>query len=858
MNKDVKPPRLSALVISLLARYNGQHRMREDLHEEFLDLVETEGARRARRWYFRQAFRSIPVYMLSSLLWSCLMFKNYLKITLRNLAKQKAISVINISGLAIGMACCLCISLWVLDELSFDRFHENADRLYLATVTRTYSTGEEISCRTCPPLGPTLQAEYSDIALTARHRDLPTMLVRYREKVFYEPDITTVDPSFFRMFSFPFVRGDKDSALNQPSAVVISTDIARKYFGEDDPLGKTLIFNNTDNYVVTGVFQNVPSNSHITFDIALPWSYMHGSPFYDENYWDTGYLETYVLLNPAADPAAVQGKIRDLYQRHIDDTRATLALYPVVDIHLYSNFFRSSVGSIDYVIIFSSLAQFVFLIACINFMNLSTARSANRAKEIGLRKVAGARRGQIIRQFIGESILMAGLALVAAVLLLAAFLPEFNDLSGKEISLLGSINTGILLTGFVLSAVVTGLVAGSYPALYLSSFQPSETLRGVFHRGKAGVTFRKLLVVVQFTLSILLIIFSMVVFSQLNHMLSMDLGWDKDHLLYVNMRSGPHENYSVLKSRLLRDARIRGVSATQSLPTYFGNSSGNVQWEGKDPDLNLSVNFSSVDYDFVKTMDIQLDEGRSFSREFASDVVNGVLINREFKRRMGFTTAAGREVSFCGEPRRIVGVTQDFHTHSAREAMEPAIMLLSDKNLHYMVVRIDGASTAAALAFLEQTWREVIPDYPLVYTFFDDRIAEAYRREACMSHLLGYAAVLAAFIACLGLFGLSSFTAEKRTREIGIRKVFGASSEKIVALLSSDFLKLVVLANLIAWPVAFWAVNTWLEQFSYRADIGVPVYLLAGATALLVALLAVSVQSVKVARANPANSLRHE
>jgi hypothetical protein len=372
------------------------------------------------------------------------------------------------------------------------------------------------------------------------------------------------------------------------------------------------------------------------------------------------------------------------------------------------------------------------------------------------------------------------------------------------------------------------------------------------------VTFRKVLVVFQFTLSILLIIFSMVVFSQLDYMLNMDMGWDKDHLLYVNMRSGPHENYQVLKSRLAGDARIRGVSATQSLPTYFGNSSGNVQWEGKDPDLNLSVNFSSVDYDFVKTMDIQLDEGRPFSREFASDAVNGVLINREFKRRMGFATAAGREVTFGGEPRRIVGVTKDFHTHSARVGMEPAIMMLSETSLHFMVVRIDGAQVAAALSFLEQTWNEVIPDYPLVYTFFDDRIEQSYRREACMSHLLGYSAVLAALIACLGLFGLSSFTVEKRTREIGIRKVFGASGRKIVTLLSSDFLKLVILANLIACPVAYWVVNSWLEQFSYRADIGVAVYLLAGAAALLVAFLAVSVQSLKVARANPVESLRHE
>jgi len=787
------------------------------------------------------------------------MFKNYFKITIRNLVKHKASSFINIIGLAIGMACCLCISLWVLDELSYERFNENSERIYLVTVNYAYSDGKQISSRTSAPLCPTLMAEFSDIEIGARHRELNTMLIRYQNKVFFESNISTVDPSFFSIFSFPFVIGNKDTALNQPNSVVISQDIAHKYFGNDNPLGKALTFNNSDNYIVNGVIENVPGNSHLQFDIVLPWSYMKKISWYDENYWSSGFLETYVLLEQSANPQGVREKIKDLYKKHIDNSIAEISLFPIVDIHLYSHFFRSSSsGNIKYVFIFTAIALLVLLIACVNFMNLSTAKSSNRSKEIGFRKVAGANKSQIVRQFFGESILMAFMALVFAVFLLIMFLPHFNSLTGKQISLFGTVNTGVLLMGLAATALITGIISGSYPALYLSSFQPVQIFRGSLSKGIGGGKFRKPLVIFQFCMSIFLIIVSFIVVGQLRYMLNMDVGWNKDHLLYVNMRSGPLKEYPLLKSKLKNDFRINGVSATQSLPTYFGNSSSNVNWEGKDPNQKIFANFTSVDFDFIKTLKIEMAEGRSFSKEFMSDLSNGAIINQEFKRKIGRKSVVGLQLDFNGDKRRVVGVAKDFHIHSARDKIEPAIMILSDKSLHYMIVRINSSEISSALSFLEKTWKELIPQFPLVYTFFDEQIERSYHRESYMGHLLGYSAFLAVLIACLGLYGLVSFTAEKRTKEIGIRKVLGASNHSIVALLSIEFIKPVLIANLIAWPIAYYTGNSWIQQFAHRDHINILLFLLAGGAAMLIAFIAVSYQSVRAARANPIKAIKYE
>ena len=786
------------------------------------------------------------------------MIRNYIKITLRNIFKHKGYSFINIAGLAAGMACCLLIAIWVLDELSYDKFHQNVSSLYRVEENQHYS-GRQFHVNVTPyPLSPALKEEIAEIADSSRFVWAGSHLLRYGENAFYENNVRAVDPSFFQMFSFPVLTGDETTLLDSPYSLVITEDIASKYFGDVDPMGRVIVFDNQHEFTVTGVVRNVPHNSTIQFDMLLPYEFLRKEGKTREDDFGSNSILTYVQLKENVTLSQANEKVFGFIRTKSPKSTTDLVLRPLSQIHLHAYFgYEKTMGAIQYVYIFSIIAFFVLLIACINFMNLSTARSAKRAREVGMRKVVGALKTHLIRQFYGESLLFAVIALIFAVLLVTLLLPAFSSLAGKDLSWNVTGISNILL-GILVITLFSGLVAGSYPALVLSSFQPVKVIRGAHRSKRGGIMFRRILVVLQFSLSILLIIGTVVVYKQLHYMKNVRLGWDKEHLLYIPLRADIQKSYQSLKDELIKDTRILGVTGTSQLPSYISSNSGGVDWEGKDPQQQVLIGFNFVDYDYIKTLDIEMTEGRAFSKEFPSDLSQTFIVNEEVVTLMGKESVVGERFHFMGVDGTIVGVMKNFHYQPVQNRIEPLAILVVPDYIQYMLIRIPPENISASLKFIENTWNRIFPNYPFDYQFIDENFDRMYRAEERIGTLLKYFAFLAVLIACLGLFGLASFTAEQRTKEIGIRKVLGASVGQVTFLLCREFFLLVLLSNLIAWPLAYLAMEDWLNNYAYRTKAGIIVFLAAMLTALAVALLSVAFQAIKAALANPANALKYE
>ncbi|UCE23093.1 MAG: ABC transporter permease [Candidatus Aminicenantes bacterium] len=786
------------------------------------------------------------------------MFKNYCKLTFRIISRNKIHSFINIAGLAIGMACCLFILIWVQDELSYDKFHENAPYLY-RVEENVHVSGRVYHVAFTPyPLAPALKADFSEIIEATQCVELGQGLFRYGEKAFYETGIA-VAPAFFRMFTFPFVKGDSRTALDDPFSTVISEEIAEKYFGAEDPIGKVFSVNKEYDMKVTGVMKNIPNNSYLQFDTVVPYALLEKLGAVNDSMGFNSIL-TFVQLQKGASVQQVNEKIRGFIKKHVQGSGTELELAPYSRIHLRQYFgYGRDMGQIKYVYIFSLIAFFVLLIACINFMNLSTARSANRAKEVGVRKVVGALRSHIIRQFYGESVIYAFIALAFAVMLVALLISPFNNLSGKELSL-GILGNWQIILGFIGVTLFTGLVAGSYPALFLSSFQPVRVIKGSLKSGAGSSLFRRILVVVQFAMSIFLIIGTAVVYNQLHYMKKRDVGYDKEHLVYIHMKAETGRFYTALKNALVRDSRILGVTGSFYLPSNILGSSGGADWDGKYPSQRRLIGMCAVDYDYIETLGIELAEGRGFSREYGTDQTEAFLVNEEVAKLMGKESVVGERFSFVGRDGRIIGLMKNFHFESFRNKIEPlaVYMLPPDQRFNYTLIRIPSENISASLDFVKETWQKVVPNFPFEYRFLDDDFENYYRSEERMGDLLKYFSILAVLIACLGLFGLASFTTEQRTKEIGIRKVLGASASQITLLLCREFFVLVLLANIISWPVAYFVMRNWLQDFAYRTSLGVFTFVLTMVLALVIALLTVSYKSIKAATANPVDSLRYE
>ncbi|CCH51920.1 protein of unknown function DUF214 [Fibrisoma limi BUZ 3] len=785
------------------------------------------------------------------------MLRNYLKIAWRNIAKSKTFSFINVLGLALGMTCSLLILLWVQDERSINRFHANGPRLYQVLENQQW-TGNDISTTpaTPGPLAPALVAEVPEVEKAVKITWEEERLLSLGEKAYKEKG-RFASTDLFQIFTFPLLHGNGKTAITGPTSIVISEKVALKFFGKTDVVGRIIRLDNKEDRQITGVMQDIPETSSLKFDFVLPLE-----PFEKENQWltkwDNNGIRTFALLHANADVNRVNAKILDFVHKHEKNvTTIKMFLFPFEDGYLYSKFTNGKPdgGRIEYVRLFTIVAIFILIIACINFMNLATARSAKRAKEVGIRKVVGAERSFLIGQFIGEAILTAGMALIFAILLVQVLLPVFNKLTEKQISIDYS-NPFYWLTLLGL-ALVTGIVSGSYPALFLSSLQPVRILKGTLRFKAGAVLFRQGLVVFQFALSLLLIIGTLIAGRQVDYIRTKNLGLDRENVVYMALEGDLPKRFDVFKQELLQAPGIQSVTSSGSDPLAIGNSTIGVEWKGKDPNDKTLFTQMPISYDFINTMKIKLLDGRDFSKDFITDSTN-YLVNEEAARRMGMKAPVGQDLKFWNKPGKIIGLMKNFHLNSLRVAIEPLILRLDTTYNSTVIIRTRPGETEKAIASMQTLSKKHNPAYPFAYEFADDSFEKQYKSETLIGKLANYFAILAIFIACLGLFGLAMFTAEQRTKEIGVRKVLGASIPSIVTLLSRDFLRLVLIAIVIATPVAWYSMSQWLQDFKYRIDIEWWMFVVAGLMAIAIALFTVSFQSIKAALMDPVKSLRAE
>ena len=799
------------------------------------------------------------------------MLKNYLKIALRNLRRQKGYTCINVAGLAVGMACCLLILLFVRDELSYDRHHDKADRIFRLTINYTGDGGTHWA-PIGPPVGPAFMAQMPEVEQIARiFPQERAVVIRYEDRHFEEPNFVYADSTVFEVFTLPLVRGDPQTALAAPNTVVLSERLAHKYFSDDDPLGRAITVPGWQDLTVTGVMENVPPTTHLPLDLMVSMqTFYNNAGDWVNNARTWAGFHTYLLLREPHQVETIAQKtpafLTTFFEDRFDVPAAEAMQFvfqPLPDIHLYSHLEKEYRPNSDviYVYVFSAIALFVLLIACINFINLATARAAGRMREVGVRKTLGAHRFQLVKQFLGESALMAGLALALAGVLIVLWLPVLNYLTGKTLALADLQNANLILS-LIGMTILTGLVSGAYPAFVLSGFRPTQALRGqTAGRTSQPVVLRKGLVVFQFAISIFLIIGTTVVLSQLQYFRTKQLGFDKERVVHVRLggelSDAVEANLETFKQELLRNPAIASVSMAADVPgERYSLENMSVDGHRDDEETMMRIAWG-VDHDYIQTLGIELAAGRAFSREAPADT-NAWIINEAAAARLGLDEPVGRVMRWGGYAGPIVGVAKNFHFASLHNEIEPLVIPLRPGVGGMLLARVQAGQMTEALPFLEKTLDGLVPGQLFRYSFVADDFDLLYRDEDKLRDVFGYFSAIAIFIACLGLFGLAAFTAEQRTKEIGVRKVLGASASGIVLLFSADFTKLVVAAFVVAAPLAYVAMDRWLQAFAYRIDIAWWIFLVAGLSALIIAWLTVIYQAIRAALADPVKALRYE
>jgi len=790
------------------------------------------------------------------------MFQNIFRIAVRNIFRHKGFTFINVTGLAVGLAASLLILLWVQDELSFDKFNRNGKNIYRVEEDQFYS-GERYHVTVTPhPSGPVWKEKIPEIKEQTRVNRLPRILFRQEDKLFFENSIVAADSGLFRMFTLPMLMGDPVTALNAPHSIVLTEKLANKYFGITNPIGKTLILENKFQFMVTGVIKDLPKNSLFTFGGVLPYSFLKEIGAIS-NSWGNNSIATFVLLEKGADINSVNKKLTDVVIENNPQTTTKFVLFPLLDIHLHTQFgFGVSKGPVIAVSIFTLIAIFVLLIACINFINLSTAKASGRGKEIGIKKVAGADQMTMIVQFMFESLLLVAIALVFALILVGLSLGLFNNISGKSFSLENLFQVKFIIS-FIVVGVLAGFISGIYPAIYLSSFKPAIVLKGETVSGKGNGRLRQILVIVQFTLSILIAISAIFMYMQLKFMQEKDLGFDKNNLICIPMADNMKPKYYSFKGELQKETLIQGVTASMWNPVMIGSNSGGASWDGKDPEKQVLIGTNGIDYDYLKTMNMKLVSGRDFSKDFTSDIARDTtgnfLVNEEVVKIMGIGDPIGKNFRFMGLNGTIVGVLKNFHFKGADQLIEPMAFALANTDyLSVILIRLSPGNIPESLGAVEKIWKELIPEYPLVYSFIDQDYDNLFRAPVRLTRLLKYFTILAVIIACLGLYGLASYSAERRTNEIGIRKVMGAGSLIVMYTLSKEFLVLVLISIVIALPVGWIIVGNLLKQFAYRIEMSLFVFAGIAVGAILIAILTVSFQAFRATHVNPAEALKVE
>jgi putative ABC transport system permease protein len=807
------------------------------------------------------------------------MIRNYIKTAFRNLLKNKGFTAINILGLALGLATCLLIVFYVFDELSFDRFNTKADRIYRVNENVKFGGNEGIYAECPAPTAAALKGDFPEIEQVARFRQRGGNQVKKGNQNIQEDNMVYADNAIFDVFTLPMIDGNPGNALKETHSVVITEKMALKYFNNTKAAGKVLTFNDTSLYKVTGVIKNIPKQSHFNFDFILSMPSLAESK---EDAWFSSNFDTYVLFRPGIDYKKFEAKLPEFLKKHAEPQLQSilhmtfakleqtgdyfrLSLIPLLKIHLESNtkYDMGSKGDIKIVYIFSAIAIFILLIACVNFMNLSTARSANRAKEVGVRKVLGSSRKYLIAQFLTESVMVTLVSAIIAVAIAWAFLPLFNQVSAKELTITPQI-IGWLLPVMIVFIIVVGCLAGSYPALFLSGFQPIEVLKGKLAAGFKGGVFRSSLVVFQFSISIFLIIGTIVIYNQLKYIQNKDLGYDRDHVLIVNQVWTLGNKAKTFKQEVKQLAGVKGVTMTGFLPTSGYNNNSSLF---KDPVLDskraIQSSIWNVDEDYIPTLGIKLKAGRNFSVDMKTDS-SAIIINEAAAQLLGFTNPTNQLLYLpmdnkakVMKPFHVIGIIKDFNFKSLRENVTP-LVLFDSEDTGALSIRINSADVPALLEQVKAKWRAVSPNLQISYSFMDEDFDNNYRTEQRIGKIAISFTSLAIIIACLGLFGLAAYAAEQRTKEIGIRKVLGASITGIVGMLSKDFITLVIIAILIAAPCAWWAMHSWLQGFAYHQTFQWWIVVMAGIAAVLIAFVTISFQSIKAALANPVKSLRSE
>ncbi|MFC2155172.1 ABC transporter permease [Acidobacteriota bacterium] len=885
--KNIKIPTLTGWILGRVLPAEDRVNLSGDFTELYDHVGHSEGACYARFWLWAQIFKSLPGFMSGEIYWRLTMFKNYLKIFFRNIIRYKGYSFINLAGLAIGIACCVLIMLYVKDEISYDRFHEKHDRIFRVERKGTFKGQDYHVPVTAHPTGPAFETDFAQVLHAVRLYPRQVVIKNWKNHRF-EEQVFFADHALFETFTFPLLKGTAATALKEPNSVVLTEKMSEKYFGSRDTLGQTLTIhwaNRSQDLKVTGIMKKIPHNSHFNSDFFVSYTTLPAFIGDQLQNWFNNSVYTYILLQQQSDAKELQAQLPAFIEKHLGKMARKffskdmdlsnilqMQLRPVTDIHLYAKlgWEIDPQGNISSIYVFSAIAFFILLIACINFMNLSTARSAGRAKEVGLRKTVGANRGLLIKQFIGESVCLTILAGILALLLVELLLPAYNHFTGKELA-----NTifsqPLSMLAFLGLLLVVGFISGSYPAFFLSSFQPVIVLKGstASKADRRSLILRKALVVFQFAISIFLIIGTLIVMNQMNYVKNRNLGFQKEQVLVLRTRDQALASRNdAFKAELLKNSNILHVAASSNIPGARDFSDQGIIREGKsNDDFVVTYNFD-IDEDFIPLLGIELAAGRNFSKNFATDREDGYIINETAVKAFGWDSpdeAVGKRLM---RPTRIdsgqfhkgtiVGVVKDFHFKSLHQKIEPLLFFMNSNSLNYINIKLKTADISNTMAHIREKWSEFSPAYTFEFFFFDQHFDRLYRSEERMHTLFKLFTLLAIFISCLGLFGLASFTTEQRTKEVGIRKVLGASVINVILHLSKEFIFWVALANLIAWPAAYFFMNKWLQNFAYRTGLGIEVFLLSGLLGLTIALLTVGYQSVKAALANPIKALKYE
>ena len=874
-----RPPRFAEWLLGHSTITPDQFSILGDYQEEYYEITRILGRRSARSWYWIEMFNSLLPFVIFMIYWRIVMFENYVKITFRKLMRHKLYSTINIVGLAVGIMCCLLILLYVQHELSYDRYHEKADRIYRITASVRFGGTDGDFAVMGSPVAEAFRNDFPEVEEAVRMRNMGSWYIRYGDQTFKEEGVLIADETLFDVFTIPLVLGDPEKVLLDPNTIILSETMADKYFGQEDPLDKTVNLDGRTDCRVTGVFADIPTNSHFHADFFVSWRTFENSvaPIWlSFNYW------TYLVLKEGTDPGALEAKFPEMVKKYCGPefqqfvgvsyeqvisvgNYIRLKLQPMTRIHLHSNLDAEiePVGDINYVYIFSAIAFFILVIACVNFMNLSTARSANRALEVGIRKVVGSPRRILIQQFLSESLLLGGVALLFAIGMTLLILPFFNNLAAKALMIKDLLNV-TMVTSLLVIVLLVGLGAGSYPAFYLSSFQPVQVIRKKLGVGSKSKGIRSGLVVFQFVTSVILIFGTLVIVKQLGYIQNKKLGFEKEQVLLIQDAFILRDQLQTFKQETQNHPDVISATVSSFLPVLPSSRNQNAVFpEGKATEETTPIQTWQVDFDYVRTFGMEIIRGRDFSREFATDS-SACIINEATARHFGWEDPLGKQLgTFTSiDPPTIsqytvIGVVKDFHYLSLRNEIAP-LALFIDRSTSYVAMRLNTKDLSVLIDFIRGKWETFAPGQPFDYSFVDDRFDEMYRTEQRIGKIFGVFAGLAVFIGCLGLFGLAAFTAEQRTKEIGVRKVLGASVPGIVYLLSKEFGKFVFFAFLIAAPISHLIMSRWLEDFAYRIHIGIWPYILSGLLALAIALIVVCYQAIRAALADPVKTLRYE